>query len=309
MRISAVSPFFKMPIPYRKPYLDERQHVALLKSRGLIVSDNEEAVEFLKRVNYYRLTGYAIPFLVDREHFVAGASFEDLLAVYRFDRIVRDLLAEALEVAELAYRTIVARQLSKVYGPLGYRDASRFRDGARFAAQIRHFDETIRGSHEPCIEHFKISYGPTQVPIWALVEVETFGPITRLFDNAGADLQSAIADEYGIRPYTLKSYLQHLRVLRNFCAHHARLFGRMFYGYRPFVEWSTGGTHPDTRRLFSQFLFVYRMIKGTPPVCFDREDWKARVCRAFDSVPKVAVSDIRRISGIPGNAASSPLWI
>ena len=66
---------------YTKPCLSESQQVALLESRGLVVTDRETAAQFLSRVNYYRLSGYAIPFLADREHFMPGAAFDDLAAL------------------------------------------------------------------------------------------------------------------------------------------------------------------------------------------------------------------------------------
>ena len=96
--------------PYDKPCLTENQQIALLKSRGLSVQDDSAAERTLTRINYYRLSGYAIPFLVNREHFKTGVSFDDLLSVYRFDRVLRDLLFEALEAAELAYRAVLARR-------------------------------------------------------------------------------------------------------------------------------------------------------------------------------------------------------
>jgi len=136
---------------YAKPFLDECQQVALLASRGLSVSDPKMAAEFLTRVNYYRLSGYAIPFLIDREHFKPDASFDDLMAVYRFDRVLRDLLFEALEAAELAYRAIFAHQLSQNLGPLGYRDAANFKNVSVFKAQLAHFDKTIA----LCLSHLE----------------------------------------------------------------------------------------------------------------------------------------------------------
>lgn len=293
---------------YTKPCLSESQQVTLLESRGLVVADRESAAQFLSRVNYYRLSGYAIPFLIDREHFMPGAVWGDLVAVCRYDRELRDLLFEALEAAELAYRAILARKLSEVTGPLGYRDAANFRNSSVFAVQLRHFDKTIADSTERCIVHFKNNYGNDQVPIWALVEVETFGPVTKLYENARAIVQSEIAKAYGIGAAPLRSYLQHLRVLRNFCAHHARLIGRRFYGYRPFVDWPQAAATTDTRKLFHQFLFAYRMLKGIPTVCFDRDDWKRRVCDTLDRVPQSPCFDLAALMGVPSDAATSPLW-
>lgn len=294
---------------YAKPCLSEDQQVSLLMSRGLAVADKEIAAQFLSRVNYYRLSGYAIPFLADREHFNPGAEFDDLVAVYRFDRVLRDLLFEALEAAELAYRAVLARKLSEVAGSLGYRDAANFRNASEFAVQLKHFDKTIAESAERCMVHFKNNYGNDQIPIWALVEVETFGPVTKLYENAVAPIQSEIARSYAIGASPLRSYLQHLRVLRNFCAHHARLIGRRFYGYSPFVDWPKIAATTDTRKLFPQFLFAYRMLKGVPAVCFDRDDWKRRVCEAFEHAPTNACFDLAALMGAPANLAALPLWV
>ena len=55
---------------------------------------------------------------------------------------------------------------------------------------------------EPCISHIKDVYGVDQVPIWALVEVETFGAVTQLYEKSVAAIQSVIASDYriGARP-------------------------------------------------------------------------------------------------------------
>ena len=294
---------------YSKPCLSEDQQVTLLASRGLSVADKVIAAQLLSRVNYYRLSGYAIPFLIDREQFKDGATFDDLVTAYRYDRELRDLLFEALEAVELAYRTILARKFSEVAGPLGYRSAKNFRNQSAFIEQVGHFDRTIADSKERCIVHFKNNYGGDQVPLWALVEVETFGPMTKLYENAVAAIQYEIAKVYGIGAKPLRSYLQHLRVLRNFCAHHARLIGRKFYGYSPFADWPRAAMKTDTRKLFHQFLFAYRMLKDVPAICFDREAWKRRVCDVFMHAPQTPCCNLAALMGVPVDVENSPLWM
>ena len=57
-----------MKVHYAKPYLTIDKQVDLLDSRGLRIKDRSVARDLLTGVNYYRLTGYAIPFSIDREH-------------------------------------------------------------------------------------------------------------------------------------------------------------------------------------------------------------------------------------------------
>ena len=75
-----------MKVHYAKPYLTIDEQIDLLASRGLRIKDRLVARDLLTGVNYYRLTGYAIPFSIDREHFKKGATLSDLIAVYLFDR-------------------------------------------------------------------------------------------------------------------------------------------------------------------------------------------------------------------------------
>ena len=47
-----------MPIPYKKPRLTFDAQIALLKSRGMSISDESKAKDYLQRIGYYRLSGY-----------------------------------------------------------------------------------------------------------------------------------------------------------------------------------------------------------------------------------------------------------
>jgi len=51
---------------FSKPALTFSGQVKLLASRGLVIDDLEQAARFLTQVNYYRLTGYILPFEADR---------------------------------------------------------------------------------------------------------------------------------------------------------------------------------------------------------------------------------------------------
>lgn len=46
---------------YNKPHLTYNEQVSLLRQRGLIIDDPPKAVEALKRIGYYRLSGYFYP--------------------------------------------------------------------------------------------------------------------------------------------------------------------------------------------------------------------------------------------------------
>ena len=48
---------------FMKHYMAETDLMALLKSRGLVISDEDKAVRYLESIGYYRLSAYMYPFL------------------------------------------------------------------------------------------------------------------------------------------------------------------------------------------------------------------------------------------------------
>jgi len=73
---------------------------ALLKSRGLVISDEAKAVRYLESIGYYRLSAYMYPFLkVPKEshQYKEGTTFQQVLNLYRFDKKLRMLLLNEIE--------------------------------------------------------------------------------------------------------------------------------------------------------------------------------------------------------------------
>ena len=79
---------------YLKPHLTHLDQLALLKQRGLVVSDDEEALKLLRNLGYYRLSSYLFPFretvvltdingksrYVVADDFRAGTNFENVIS-------------------------------------------------------------------------------------------------------------------------------------------------------------------------------------------------------------------------------------
>ena len=103
---------------YAKPHLSFEKQVNLLAQRGLGIHDLATTQEALASINYYRFSGYAIPFMTNREEFKKGVTFENILLAMRLDERLRDLMAVALEWIELDFRTTFAHEHSKLYGAM-----------------------------------------------------------------------------------------------------------------------------------------------------------------------------------------------
>jgi len=120
----------------------------------------------------------------------------------------------------------------------------------------------------------------------------------------------AIAQRYKIKGNILESYIHHISVVRNMCAHHTRLWDRTFYGLRPLNHWhQTDLTKADTRRLFYTLLLVYRLTQHLPCACFDRLAWKDNLIKRLQDFQALPNCSPFYIMGIPPNGLSTEWWV
>jgi abortive infection bacteriophage resistance protein len=158
--------------PFSKPYLTVPDQLALLRSRGMGITDDVRATAALERIGYYRLSGYWYPLRastssIPREildKFQLGAEFGQVINLYVFDKKLRFLTLDALERVEVALRTDVALLLGR-YSSIAHREsalldgkfAKRFPPGkmqTRHAEWLLRLDQTTDRSREEFVQHF-----------------------------------------------------------------------------------------------------------------------------------------------------------
>ena len=97
-------------IPFQKEYQHADALVQLLLSRGLAIDNPGKAEQYLKTINYYRLSAYMYPLLLvpKSEHrFKTDASFRQVMMLYRFDKKLRLFMFNEIEKIEIAVRTAI----------------------------------------------------------------------------------------------------------------------------------------------------------------------------------------------------------
>ena len=296
---------------YTKPFLSFEKQVELLQARGLVINDKVGAGDFLASVNYYRFTGYAIPFMDNREHFKNGVVIEDIINVIRLDERLRDLLANALEWIEIDFRTTFAYEHSRMYGATGYMDGRTFCDPEKHGETLKKVKDVIcppnNRQQEAFIGHLTGKYG--EVPVWAIVEALPFGNVVHMYKNMHNRDKPTVAKRYSLQKDILGSYIQHILVVRNMCAHHTRLWDKTLYGFRPFsglpeINWSA----TDTRKIFYTLLLVNRMTRHIPQTCFDRFLWRCGLMALLKDFQALPNCNPFKIMGIPENGFDRVWW-
>ncbi|MGV8136034.1 MAG: Abi family protein [Mangrovibacterium sp.] len=120
------NPMTKMP--YTKPALSYADQLQQVKSRGLIIPNENEFLRLLELKSYYRLSGYWYPLLADKQNhiFKPGASFETAWQMYQFDRDLRQLVINEMEKIEIAIRAKMIYILAQSFGVFWHTNPALF---------------------------------------------------------------------------------------------------------------------------------------------------------------------------------------
>lgn len=112
--------------------------------------------------------------------------------------------------------------------PLGYRDKKNFINEKSHQDSLSELDMLIEKSRkgELFVEHHFQKYDG-EFPIWAAIEVTSFGFLSKFYRNLSEDLKRHIAKNYYNVTYLyMESWLQTLSNVRNVCAHYGRLYNK-----------------------------------------------------------------------------------
>ena len=205
--------------------LDEQ--IEILKSRGLVINDIDKTEELLLRENYFFINGYRHIFMKNHKDslFISGTTFEELYAVFQFDRSFRNVLFKNLLIVENNLKSIIAYKLSKKYGirEKDYLKPSNFSQVIKKVRQVNDVLNKIKrqiklnGRQHSATLHYISNYG--YVPLWILVKLLSFGMINELYSILKPDDKLAIAEYYNLDVETLGIYIALLSNYRNLCAH------------------------------------------------------------------------------------------
>ena len=71
-----------------KEFKTTEEQLDILRERGLTITDESKAKDFLLRNNYYRISGYSLT-LRKNDVFSKSATFQNIVDIYNFDHELR----------------------------------------------------------------------------------------------------------------------------------------------------------------------------------------------------------------------------
>lgn len=247
----------------KKPTTFEQQ-IDKLKNRDCIIEDEKKALTVLRRVNYYRLTAYFLPFTDNDGNYISGTSFNRVLRIYEFDKKLRCLIFPIVEELEILLRTELSYMHSHKYGELGYRSAENFNS--------HHNHDDFFKTINSCIEHNKnqlfvkhhIEKYDSKFPLWVIIELFSFGNVSRFYaDMIRQDKKQFANKIFHISDKILESWLYCLTRLRNYCAHYSRLY---FNQFSAIPQTPKNSTYEYKSNVFDYILLLKNLS-------LDKENW------------------------------------
>lgn len=218
----------------QKIFLNYDQQIEKLKNEKNLLIDNEAyAKEILRQTSYYSLIGgYKDIFKnLTTKKYKDGTRFEDIVELYYFDELLRQLFLRYLIKVENGIKSQVSYYFTEKNGEnqKEYLDTSNYnysgkknqRDIDRLIKKLEGYVTKSTDYHY--INHSQKKYG--NVPLWVLTNALTFGNISKMYMLLPQDIQIKVSRNYQcVNEKQMVSVLAVLVKYRNVCAYGERLF-------------------------------------------------------------------------------------
>jgi len=291
-----------------------QEQIVKLKERGLAIEESDNAEHYLSHISYYRLAGYWWPMQADKDahQFKPNSRFKDVIALYNFDRELRILIFDAIEKIEISLRTKLIYHLSHEFGPWWFQNIDLFINSSEIIKTLASIDLEIERSKDAFIKEHKKKHKDDLrfPPAWKTLELTSFGSLSKLYGNLKNNIKSKdiIAKEYGTANHTfLPSWLQSIAQIRNYCAHHSRIWNKNLPGRpkllpNPPNPWiSDVITESDFQFLYIHLCCLKYLLDTIKP----SNNFKTNLVNLLAKFPSVDPNAL----GLKNNWQNQPLWL
>ena len=221
--------------------LDEQ--ILLLKSRGLIIPDEQYAKNYLLSNNYYNIiNGYSKYFPRSGDNYTNKTTFDEVSRLYLFDKELKQEIFRALISVESHLKAIFAHRFAETYPskPYAYLDTACYDSNKKLLVattiyQLAKIINRYKQISDTSIYHYYNKYN--DVPIWVLANYLDFGELRYMLTFSPTKLQNKVAKDFEdfikqhinsstlFSPEIMLSFIENINDVRNICAHNNRLIG------------------------------------------------------------------------------------
>lgn len=206
--------------------LSVEEQIRNLDRINLQISNSQYASDFLNDVSYFRLIkAFSLGLKPRNGNYYNGVTFEQIVELYKFNCDFRQLLFQLIERIEVNLRCRVANYFSLKYGILGYESSNNFANPEYHKEFLDDVSDAVnRNLRSPFVRNFQQNYLDGKIPMYALVELFSFGTLSKFFKNMKNPDKKEIALSFGVGYTYFESWIESFAYVRNICAHYGRLY-------------------------------------------------------------------------------------
>jgi Abortive infection bacteriophage resistance protein len=218
------------------------EQLEILKKRELKFENEEFALRKLMEENYYNIiNGYKELFIdinYRDEKYLSESTFEEIYALYEFDRDMRNIIFKFILKIENTLRTQISYVFAEKFGCDNYLKFesfdTQFNTGmsqvkiADRAYKVHNLISSLQSDlayaikRNDYVKHYVVRHG--YVPIWVLVNTITLGRLSSFYTLMKQPERIKVSQHWEIQQDDLKEHIKLLAFYRNLCAHDERLY-------------------------------------------------------------------------------------
>lgn len=224
---------------YKSIHLSYEEQLDKFLERGMQIKDREYCIKKIENINYYKLKEFAIPYSkkIGENLTYENVFLEQIIKRFYLDKNLRIHLLHAIEKIEISLKNKIAYILGERLGAFGYLNFKDWGDKDKYCKYYlkiqqdkfrNEISKKINRTANPFIIEFKTNHPHEDLPIWLLVEILTFGEILEIYNLMTKNDRIKIAKFYNSNTSEFSSWLTHLKLVRNMCAHNSGIIDIKF---------------------------------------------------------------------------------
>ncbi len=213
-----------------KEFKSTNELIEILTSKGLTIKDDNKAKYLIEKYSYYSIVNsYKWIFKIG-ENYKDNASFEEIFAMYKFDKNLKIIMLKYILEIEAIIKTKIANLFAERYGLEEYLNVNNFdlKDDnsnleyiERLIDEIKNEIDKGNGKHD-AITHYMGKH--RFVPPWVVTKILSLGTVSKFYGLMKQQDRQEISKFFSINDRLLKNILGNLTSVRNIAAHDDRLY-------------------------------------------------------------------------------------
>ena len=288
-----------------KEYRTNEDLIEYLLSKGVIISNKSDALQKIERYTYYSIVNtYKSIFKDENGNYIDNVTFNEIYALFEFDKSLKNIILKYCLEIETVIKSIMANQISKVYGVKEYLNTSNWDNNISDDIKENLFNKInseIKKDYNThtAVTHYIDKYG--FVPPFVLVKILTFGVASSYYGLLKQSDRQAIAKYFKISDKLLKQILKNLTTIRNVAAHSDRLYNYTSKFYLSFKL--IDKEYIKSNNITNLYMVIRCMEKLlTKEQCEDLyNSIKGEIKNLEDNIHSISIDKVLNIMGFPVN--------